>query len=68
MRTKFEIYVFVIMGYYRGRQCYWWRKPEYPEKPIDLPQVTDKLYHIMLYGVHIGISGILTHNVSGDKH
>ena len=21
----------------------WWRKPEYPEKTTDLPQVTDKL-------------------------
>jgi len=38
-----------ILAIYRGSQFYWWRKPAYPEIPSDPSQVTDKLYHIMLY-------------------
>ena len=47
-----------IFQLYCGSRLYWLRKLEYPEKTTNLPQVSDKLYYIMLYRVHIAISGL----------
>ena len=42
-----------IVQLYQGNHCFWWRNHEYPENITDLEQFTDKIYHIMLYRVHL---------------
>ena len=45
-----------IFRLYRGGQLNRWRKLEYPVKTTYLTQITDKLYHIILYRLHLATS------------
>ena len=56
-----------IFQLYRGGQFYWWRKAVYTEKTTDLSQVTDKLLSHNVVSSTLPLSGIHTHNDSGER-
>jgi hypothetical protein len=58
----------IIIQLYRGGQFYWWSKLKYRVKITELSQVTDKLYHILSYRVHITMREIRTHISRRDRH
>jgi len=45
-----------IFQLYIGCQLCRLRKPEYTQKTIGMSQVTDKVYHIMLYRLHLAMN------------
>jgi len=46
---------------YLGGKVYWWRKQRYPEKSKRLTKASKKLYHIILYELHLAMSGFRAH-------
>jgi hypothetical protein len=66
-RVRVNVFNATIFQFHRGGQIYFWRKPE-RKPPTCRKSLTIFIYNIMLYQVHLSMSGVRTHKVSGDRH
>ena len=63
----FNITINLLFHLYRGGQIYWRRKPEYLQKTTPVASHWQTLSYDV-YRVQLAMSGIQTHNFSGDRH
>jgi len=54
----------VLSAIFNNMSAISWRKQEYPEKTINLSQVTDTPHYIMLYLVHHAMNNTLHFNAA----
>ena len=64
---RVRLWCLTIFQLYHDGQFYWWRKTGI-HRENHRPQVADKVHHIKLFRLHLVMSGIQTHNYSGDRH